>query len=358
MNFIKKTTKGFSLMEILVVLAILAIATGTFFMTSNNKGKQEVQLAAREVAAQLRLLQNDAINGKLINGKAIHKAAMYFDTTSENNKYEIKYYNSDGDQMGVTESFTPKKSKIDLGSATTGSISFEAPLGKVNYDLGGPNGILLQSEKNTDQKISVCINDAGNIEEIKGENRYCAGVGCDIKNGTSCTMTNDCNSSNTGTFNCLGKCSVSAPPNPSFFHQPCDSLANNCGTKNHGVYDCNHNCSANRPPDSPPVSCSSTANSCGAVRWGTSVCGQQCSAVGDNSGCGTHLTWTGGTGIFMIGIAWFPPASGTISAPFSTWLGCGSVQTCYMTCDKSKTYWNHCLSLDMALIYYCYSRCD
>ena len=361
MNISKKTMKGFSLVEVLISLAIIAIMTGTLLMTGNNKSKQEVQLAAREIAAQLRLLQNDVLNGKVIGGKIICKTEMNFKTGNDENKYEMKYYTGDCDSGGTevkTETFFPKKSKINLGEATEGSISFMAPLGKVDYStLGGPNGILLQSERNLNQKMTVCVNDAGNIEEIKDENRYCAGVGCDIKNGTSCTMTNDCHSSNTGTYNCLGNCSVSAPPNPSFLNQPCDSQANNCGSVNHGFRDCDNNCSATRPPDSPPVSCSSTSNSCGSVRLGTSVCGQQCSAVGDNSGCGTYLKWSD-TGVFMIGGAWFPPRAGTIQAPFNTWLGCGFVQPCNMTCDRSKTYWNYCLDLNMALIYYCYSTCN
>lgn len=374
MNFIKQTKKGFSLTEILVVLAILAIATGTFFMTSNNKGKQEVQLAAREITAQLRLLQNDVLNGKLINGKAIHKAAMYFDTTSENNKYEIKYYNSDGDQMGVTESFTPKKSKIDLGSATTGSISFEAPLGKVNYDLGGPNGILLQSEKNTDQKISVCINDAGNIEEIKGENRYCAGVGgCDPNAGKPCGA-DKCHN-NDGTILCDGSCGgatlIQPPPAGNWisstecstncgvgqYYQTCND---ECGGKCDGTYDngakvanggictagqtsqwtnlwtCSKPCGGGNYLQRCDATCGAT---CGGVANGTTVYnGPAC-----NTNACPQLHWTNTTPFGFH--AWiYPSAVQHTSIP--TWYICGLNYDCSsIPCvGGSNNYWQACCS--------------
>lgn len=209
MNISKKTMKGFSLVEVLISLAIIAIMTGTFLMTGNNKGKQEVQLAAREVAAQLRLLQNDALNGKVIDGKIICKTEMNFkaDPNTNTNKYEMKYYTGDCDSGGTevrTETFVPKKSEINLGEATEGSISFMAPLGKVDYStLGGPSGVLLQSEKNSDQKMTVCVNNAGNIEEVNGDNRYCAGVaGCSSNAGNLCSL--DSCHNNDGHLDCDG----------------------------------------------------------------------------------------------------------------------------------------------------------
>ena len=55
-----------------------------------NKGAIEVQAATSTVAAQLRSLQNDALNGKIVNGEIICEADMYFDIAAK--KYYIKYY--------------------------------------------------------------------------------------------------------------------------------------------------------------------------------------------------------------------------------------------------------------------------
>jgi len=255
MNFIKQTKKGFSLTEIIIVLVVVVIMTGALFMTNNNKGKQEVQLAAREITAQLRLLQNDMLNGKIINGKTIHRAGMYFDTTGENNKYEIRYYDSNGIQIGPAFPFTPKQSKISLeaGEVEKGSISFIAPFGRVEFDLGKgePTGVLLQSEKNSNQEMTVCVNSAGNIEEIKGKNPHCSGVGgCDPNAGKPCGA-DKCHN-NDGTILCDGSCGgatlIQPPPAGNWisstecstncgvgqYYQTCND---ECGGKCDGTYD-------------------------------------------------------------------------------------------------------------------------
>ncbi len=161
MNSSKKTIKGFSFVEVLISLAIITIMTGILFASNNNKGKQEVQLAAREIAAQLRLLQNEALNGKVINGEAICKIEMNLDAV--NNKYEIRYYDrcSPDNQIATAGPFKPKKSKL----LHTGSIVFTVPMAEV--PIGGLNGFVLESENN--QKMTICVK-AGNITEIKGNN--------------------------------------------------------------------------------------------------------------------------------------------------------------------------------------------
>ena len=162
MNSNKKTTKGFSLMEVLIVLAIIAIMAGVLFVRNNSKSSQEVQLDAREIAAQLRLLQNDALNGKVIGGKNICKAEMSL--TNGSNAYQIRYYDQcspDPDREIAAYPFTLKKSKL----LQTGSIAFTVPMAKVDTNLG--DGFVLQSEKDPNSKMTICIKD-GNIKEIKG----------------------------------------------------------------------------------------------------------------------------------------------------------------------------------------------
>lgn len=165
MNISKKTMKGFSLIEIIIVLAIIAIMTGVLFANNNNnKASQEVQLAAREVAAQLRLLQNDAINGKVIGGKNICKAEMYINALA--NTYQIRYYDQCSPDHQIPAAGPLKLNKSKLSSAG-GSISFAVPRAGITTTLG--NGFILESEKDPNQKMIICVKD-GNIKEIKGNN--------------------------------------------------------------------------------------------------------------------------------------------------------------------------------------------
>lgn len=163
MNISKKTMKGFSLVEVLISLAIIAIMTGTLLMTGNNKSKQEVQLAGREIAAQLRLLQNDALSGKVVGGKNICKAEMSL--TAGANTYETRYYDQCSSANPIaTNPFTLKK--IEL--LHTGSISFSVPMAKIAI-TPLVDGFVLKSEKYPNPEMTICIKD-GNIKEIKGNN--------------------------------------------------------------------------------------------------------------------------------------------------------------------------------------------
>ena len=91
---------------------------------------------------------------------------MSFDTPTQ---YHINYYDDCLSATPlVTSPFTPAKSDLQ----TTGSISFLVPTGQARVSLNGGggfvNGVLLDSTSDPTQKMTVCVNGAGNIEEIKG----------------------------------------------------------------------------------------------------------------------------------------------------------------------------------------------
>ena len=151
-------------MEVIITLAIIAIMTGVLFAKNNNKAAQEVQLAAREIAAQLRLLQNEALNGKVIGGKNICKAEMYINALA--NTYQIRYYDQCSPDHQIPAAGPLKLNKSKLSSAG-GSISFAVPRAGITTTLG--NGFILESEKDPNQKMIICVKD-GNIKEIKGNN--------------------------------------------------------------------------------------------------------------------------------------------------------------------------------------------
>lgn len=204
MNQFKKTTKGFSLIEVLVSLVIFTIMAGAFLLNNNSQKKsQEVQLATRTLAAQLRLMQNDVLNGKVIEGDNICGIKMTFKNESQ---YEIGYYNQcSGFELGNkkgAETFNLQKSKLVV--APESSIIFLAPFGLVKPSLGEDvSGVLLESKDSNEQMV-VCIGKAGNIEEIRGNDIHCFDVRmCDQESAEDlCTdLGAECDSK-TGEDNC------------------------------------------------------------------------------------------------------------------------------------------------------------
>ena len=65
-NKFSKFKKGFSMIELLVVIVIVILMSAILFAGNQNKNKtrDEVDAATRQLASELRSLQNDALNGK------------------------------------------------------------------------------------------------------------------------------------------------------------------------------------------------------------------------------------------------------------------------------------------------------
>ena len=161
----KRIAKGFSMIELLIVIAIITIMTGIFLTQKTNKSAIEVETDARTVAAQLRALQNDALNGKVIDGKIICAAQMSFNTASNPNGYSLIYCdNCVTNSILYVKNYTLPKSEIQ----SSGNISFQVPTGQATIGLGGVDGIEIVSTSDPTQKMTVCVNNAGNIEEKKG----------------------------------------------------------------------------------------------------------------------------------------------------------------------------------------------
>lgn len=59
------TKKGFSLLEILMVLFIITLMTGALFVSlRSNRKKGDLEVAARLLVAEIRKAQNDAVSGR------------------------------------------------------------------------------------------------------------------------------------------------------------------------------------------------------------------------------------------------------------------------------------------------------
>ena len=109
------------------------------------------------------------------------------------------------------------------------------------------------------------------------------GVSCCVANhGNTCvSMTNICGQTATGTIQCDGTCSASAPSVPLSCGDVCDSPPNDCGQTNTGNIQCLNDCSVNTPPN--PVTygnvCISASNYCGDIATGTIGCLGNCSVT-------------------------------------------------------------------------------
>lgn len=175
----KKTKSGFSLVELLIVFAIMIIMTSILLANqNNNKAKSDVEAAARQVAAQLRQLQNDALNGKQVNngsGTMINACDFILNiggaqsdgVTSTATTYVI--YNRDCTIAGhvpikdtsnniIKQTFNfNKNNKVTASSA---SFVFSSPRGDVL------SGNIVLSEGSS--QITVCVYSSGNVTELKG----------------------------------------------------------------------------------------------------------------------------------------------------------------------------------------------
>jgi len=164
--------RSFSLIELLIVIAIIAIMTAVLFAGNQNENKiqNEVDAATRQLAVDLRSIQNDALNGKqdIISGNIACQANLVL--VNGNPNYKINYTPI----SGATCTGTPfgertvnlQNAKI---SSPNGEVSFSAPSGTVN----GANKITVKStiDGTTD---TICVNSSGNITEMpKGFSGNC-----------------------------------------------------------------------------------------------------------------------------------------------------------------------------------------
>jgi prepilin-type N-terminal cleavage/methylation domain-containing protein len=116
-----KNKKGFSFIELMITIAIMAIMT-TVTLVSMNKGRElwAVKTAAREVAATVREVQNNALTGKGLTASSASCNYTFSWTTAATPPANV--YNITGCR---TQSYTLKNGVSFSGSG--GSLSFSVP---------------------------------------------------------------------------------------------------------------------------------------------------------------------------------------------------------------------------------------
>lgn len=156
---------GFTLIELLVVAAIMLIMTTVFFANYNGndkKGRNDVESAARQVAAQIRALQNEALSGKKIGNDYVYY--FKFDVVSGSSVFTINYAKSSGvgDTLGSGQPFNLAKNRITFGNDV--NLYFESPSGKPN----AAKQITIKSTIKATEAMCVQISIAGSVTEEKG----------------------------------------------------------------------------------------------------------------------------------------------------------------------------------------------
>ncbi len=136
--------KGFSLLEILVVISIIGIMTGAMVSSlGQSKNQQALKSAASEVVAAIRETQNYALTGKNAGGSCNNYTFTY-----SGNSYNV----SNGSGCGINDSYQLRNNVTFNNSS---SITFTAPHG----NTAGATIIL----SNDSHSINICISDTGMI---------------------------------------------------------------------------------------------------------------------------------------------------------------------------------------------------
>jgi Tfp pilus assembly protein FimT len=129
-----KTKKAFSLIELLIVTALATIMTAVLFVSKNNDlANKDVDAAARQVAAVLRQLQNDALAGKKVadvNGNLVSVCTFQF-ALKPDGSYVINYYSDcSNTPSSLISSSTPVKLKnvaLSITTPASGTITYQSP---------------------------------------------------------------------------------------------------------------------------------------------------------------------------------------------------------------------------------------
>lgn len=153
-----KKEKGFTLTELTITIALVGIVSAvTLVSFQSGKKNTDIEIAAKEVVAAIRSVQNDALSGK----KAVTGCNYIFNYSS--GSYQIQGCNPQ-DSISL---------KNGVSFSSESHFSFMAPYGQIikNDDatkLAVNENIKLTVTKGADV-YTVCIYGSGEIKDKKGD---------------------------------------------------------------------------------------------------------------------------------------------------------------------------------------------
>lgn len=157
-----KNSHGFSLVEVLVVIAFIGIMTGVLFVSlSGKRTETSLKSAAREVAAAVRTAQNSALTGVKTGVPDGRSLCRYEIKNTNASRYEILLHYSNGGNCN-------RQSSLGVFSLKNG-VSFSG--GNWSVLFGVPRGDVLSGSQSaigltkSGSSFSVCVPSSGSITE-------------------------------------------------------------------------------------------------------------------------------------------------------------------------------------------------
>lgn len=173
--------KAFTFIEVMVVLAIIAIMAVATLLIMNGKGRgqQEVQTAGRLLESDIRSAQNNALNG--VNGTNVcGYGVSVAQTNGTITKYHLKK-EADGSCDSITSTLssyyvsdgvdTISNVKVVGLNVSSGDpyVFFSVPFGAVSDNASGSTaGFQFNSNRDATTYFSVCVYGANRITDGLG----------------------------------------------------------------------------------------------------------------------------------------------------------------------------------------------
>lgn len=162
-----KLRTGFTLIEVLVVIAIIGIATATFLVSFTNLRQQRnLELASQEVVSALRTAQNYALAGQAV-GAIKNNCSFGFQAGAGGSAYS--FIHTFGDCItGPTNTNTIGTSSLRSGITFAGAVTTNFLLPRGEVASAGTVTIQIQSTNGV-ASSNVCVTKNGRIY-VSGSN--------------------------------------------------------------------------------------------------------------------------------------------------------------------------------------------